>query len=81
MLDPINARFASSCSKKGIKDAEIPAIWLGAIRLINLLDLAQLLESHLLIEQLTLSVLNVPSSAKSAFACAIILDSSSSAFK
>jgi hypothetical protein len=30
MLDPINARFASSCSKKGIKDAEIPAIWLGA---------------------------------------------------
>ena len=26
MLDPISARLASSCSKKGIKDAEIEAI-------------------------------------------------------
>ena len=26
MLDPIKARLASSCSKKGIKDAEIEAI-------------------------------------------------------
>ena len=30
MLDPIRARFASSCSRKGIKDAEIEAIWFGA---------------------------------------------------
>ena len=26
MLDPIRARFASSCSKKGINEAEIEAI-------------------------------------------------------
>jgi len=31
MFDPINARFASSCSRKGIKEAAIEAIWLGAI--------------------------------------------------
>jgi hypothetical protein len=30
MFDPINARFASSCSKNGINDAAIEAIWLGA---------------------------------------------------
>ena len=30
MFDPINARFASSCSKKGINEAEIEAIWFGA---------------------------------------------------
>ena len=30
ILDPISARFASSCSKNGIKDAEIDAIWFGA---------------------------------------------------
>ena len=30
MFDPINARLASSCSKKGIRDAEIEAIWFGA---------------------------------------------------
>ena len=30
MLEPIKARFASSCSKKGIKPAETPTIWLGA---------------------------------------------------
>jgi len=30
MLDPIKARLASSCSKNGINDAEIDAIWFGA---------------------------------------------------
>ena len=30
MFDPIKALLASSCSKKGISDAEIDAIWLGA---------------------------------------------------
>jgi len=30
MLDPIKARFASSCSKNGIKDADIEDIWFGA---------------------------------------------------
>ena len=30
IFDPINARLASSCSKKGIKDAEMDAIWFGA---------------------------------------------------
>jgi len=29
MLDPINARLASSCSKKGINEADIDAIWFG----------------------------------------------------
>ncbi len=30
MFEPINARLASSCSRKGIKPAETPTIWLGA---------------------------------------------------
>jgi len=30
MLEPIKALLASSCSKKGINEAEIEAIWLGA---------------------------------------------------
>ena len=30
MFEPINARLASSCSKNGIREAEIEAIWLGA---------------------------------------------------
>ena len=30
MFEPINALFASSCSKNGINEAEIEAIWLGA---------------------------------------------------
>ena len=30
MLEPINARLASSCSRNGIKPAETPTIWLGA---------------------------------------------------
>jgi hypothetical protein len=30
MFDPINARLASSCSRNGINDAAIEAIWLGA---------------------------------------------------
>ena len=30
IFEPINALFASSCSKNGIKDAAIDAIWLGA---------------------------------------------------
>ena len=30
MLEPIKARLASSCSRKGIKPAETPTIWLGA---------------------------------------------------
>jgi len=29
MFEPINARFASSCSKNGIKPAETPTIWQG----------------------------------------------------
>ena len=30
MFEPIKARLASSCSRKGIKPAETPTIWLGA---------------------------------------------------
>ena len=30
MLEPIKARLASSCSRKGIKPADTPTIWLGA---------------------------------------------------
>ena len=30
MFDPINALLASSCSRKGISDADIEAIWFGA---------------------------------------------------
>src|SRR5690606_7561477 len=30
MLDPISALLASSCSKNGIRDADMEAIWLGA---------------------------------------------------
>ena len=30
MFDPISARLASSCSKKGIRLAAIEAIWFGA---------------------------------------------------
>jgi hypothetical protein len=30
MLLPISARFASSCSRNGINEAEIEAIWFGA---------------------------------------------------
>ena len=30
MLEPISARLASSCSRKGIKPAETPTIWAGA---------------------------------------------------
>ncbi len=30
MFEPIKARLASSCSRKGIRPAETPTIWLGA---------------------------------------------------
>src|SRR5690606_39894530 len=30
MFDPISARFASSCSRKGIREAAMEVIWLGA---------------------------------------------------
>jgi len=30
MFEPISARFASSCSRKGINEAAIEAIWLGS---------------------------------------------------
>jgi len=29
MLEPINARLASSCSKNGMSPADTPTIWLG----------------------------------------------------
>jgi hypothetical protein len=37
MLDPIKARLASSCSRKGINEAAIEAIWLGATSINSLL--------------------------------------------
>ena len=43
MLEPINARLASSCSKKGIKPAETPTIWLGRhVDVLHLVDRHQL---------------------------------------
>ena len=29
MFEPMSARFASSCSRNGIKPADTPIIWLG----------------------------------------------------
>ena len=80
MFDPINARFASSCSRNGIRDAEIDAIWLGATSIKSMVAGSTTGKSPSS-RTLTRSLINVPSGLIGAFACAITFASSSSALK
>jgi hypothetical protein len=48
MLAPIKARFASSCSRKGISDAATDTIWPGSN--VHILDFGRLLQFELALE-------------------------------
>ena len=80
MLDPINALLASSCSRKGIQDAAIEAIWLVPTSIKLMSSFGGNGKSPINLE-MTLSFWKLPSLSISAFACAIYLLSSSSALK
>ena len=78
MFEPINARFASSCSKNGINEAAIDAIWFGATS-INWTWSGVTTGKSPSNLALICSSVKVPSGATFASACAITSPSSSSA--
>ena len=80
MLDPINARLASSCSRNGIKDAAIEAICVGETS-INETSSGATTGKSAFKRAFTRERTNFPSSSKGALPCAIICPSSTSAVK
>ena len=80
MFDPIKARLASSCSRKGINEALKPTIWFGATSMIFHFCLIKNGKSP--VSRLTtFSSTKFPFSSSGAFACAIFAVSSSSALR
>ena len=80
MLDPIKARLASSCSRNGIKEAAIEAIWLGATSIRLTFSISSTGKSPSL-RDLARLFTKWPSSSIFAFAWPITSPSSSSADK
>jgi len=80
MFDPIRALFASSFSKKGIKeDATDTSCW-GDTSIRSTASISAFINSPFFL-QLTTSFLNLPEESTSAFACAITKSSSFIALK
>jgi hypothetical protein len=77
MFDPINARFASSCSRNGINEAAIDAIWLGATSI--KVKFFRFNHREVTFKRAFTRSLNLPFSSIGAFACAITFSSSSAA--
>ena len=80
MFEPINARLASSCSKKGINEAAIEAICVGDTSISDTSSGATTGKSAFK-RAFTRERTNVPSSFNGALPCAIIWPSSTSAVK
>ena len=80
MFEPISARLASSCSRKGMRDAAIDAICMGATSISSIWSGAEIGKSASW-RALILLRTNEPSSLRSALPCAIILPSSFSAVR
>ena len=78
MFDPIKARLASSCSRKGINEAAIEAIWFGATSIKSIFSTSSTGKSPSL-RDFALLFTKWPSPSTFALACAITSPSSSSA--
>ena len=70
MFDPISARFASSCSRNGIKDAATDTICFGLTSMKSILSEADKVNSFWVRQEIRSST-NSPFSFRVAFACAM----------
>ena len=70
MFEPMRARFASSCSRNGIKDAATETICFGLTSMKSILSGPDKVNSFCVRQEMRSST-NSPFSFKVAFACAI----------
>ena len=78
MLEPISARFASSCSRKGIREAATLTSCVGETSMYSMSEGSTIVNSPPTLAE-TRSRMKRPCSSRGAFACAILCCSSSRA--
>ena len=78
MFDPINARLASSCSRKGMRDAATETSCFGDTSMNSTLSRGARMNSPAFLA-LTRESIRLPPSSRRAFACAMMYRSSSHA--